>query len=340
MLHDTPRTLQASVQSTNETRTRQWTGWVFRGIPINSQPCLPAAQHHLPATRDVFEVLIASVSFVRSYNKCGARRHPHGLKMLARIYGAGLAHHGNTRCLGLLLSCPPYAPYSAEHTGAARRHCLAISLATECKSSSVFCAPASRVLVQQHRAPFPWHSGPLVCPPCNPRARSVYARMTRRDGSRLPASHETSSTSSKSSPMRRAEDRRLPRFGSPLTPEGREHTDLLTLHDRQDDNVFSNHVASMNRKRGDTSVMFQDPRNSRQRYDPPKRPKYRRFFRACGAPSYRDPPRTSGYGPKSTVPLHKIAENANYIVSPSFSLSTSAAPRPRAAVRLLASFKA
>ncbi|KAI0051353.1 hypothetical protein FA95DRAFT_1534854 [Auriscalpium vulgare] len=50
--------------------------------------------------------------------------------------------------------------------------------------------------------------------------------------------------------------RRLPRFGSPLTPEGRERTDLLTPHDREDDDVFSNHAASTNRKRGDTSVMF------------------------------------------------------------------------------------
>ena len=47
-------------------------------------------------------------------------------------------------------------------------------------------------------------------------------------------------------------NRRLPRMGSPMTPEGRE---LLTPNDREMDDVFSP-PPSTNRRRGDTSAMF------------------------------------------------------------------------------------
>ncbi|KAI0002585.1 hypothetical protein BJV74DRAFT_882197 [Russula compacta] len=50
-------------------------------------------------------------------------------------------------------------------------------------------------------------------------------------------------------------NRRLPRMGSPMTPEGRERSDLLTPNDREMDDVFSP-APSTNRRRGDTSVMF------------------------------------------------------------------------------------
>ncbi|KAI0300157.1 hypothetical protein B0F90DRAFT_1630116 [Multifurca ochricompacta] len=50
-------------------------------------------------------------------------------------------------------------------------------------------------------------------------------------------------------------NRRLPRMGSPMTPEGRERSDLLTPHDREMDDVFSP-APSTNRRRGDTSAMF------------------------------------------------------------------------------------
>jgi len=49
-------------------------------------------------------------------------------------------------------------------------------------------------------------------------------------------------------------NRRLPR-GSPMTPEGRERSDLLTPNDREMDDVFSP-APSTNRRRGDTSAMF------------------------------------------------------------------------------------
>ena len=50
-------------------------------------------------------------------------------------------------------------------------------------------------------------------------------------------------------------NRRLPRMGSPMTPEGRERSDLLTPNDREMDDVFSP-PPSTNRRRGDTSAMF------------------------------------------------------------------------------------
>ena len=48
-------------------------------------------------------------------------------------------------------------------------------------------------------------------------------------------------------------NRRLPRMGSPMTPEGRERSDLLTPHDMSD--VFST-APSTSRRRGDTSTLF------------------------------------------------------------------------------------
>jgi hypothetical protein len=50
-------------------------------------------------------------------------------------------------------------------------------------------------------------------------------------------------------------NRRLPRMGSPLTPDGRERSDLLTPNDREMDDVFST-APSTSRRRGDTSAMF------------------------------------------------------------------------------------
>jgi hypothetical protein len=50
-------------------------------------------------------------------------------------------------------------------------------------------------------------------------------------------------------------NRRLPRMGSPLTPEGRERSDLPTPSDREMDDVVSP-APSTSRRRGDTSVMF------------------------------------------------------------------------------------
>jgi chromosome segregation ATPase len=50
-------------------------------------------------------------------------------------------------------------------------------------------------------------------------------------------------------------NRRLPRMGSPMTPEGRERSDLLTPNDREMDDVFSP-APSTSRRRGDTSVTF------------------------------------------------------------------------------------
>lgn len=50
-------------------------------------------------------------------------------------------------------------------------------------------------------------------------------------------------------------NRRLPRMGSPMTPEGRERSDLLTPNDREMDDVFST-APSTSRRRGDTSTMF------------------------------------------------------------------------------------
>ena len=50
-------------------------------------------------------------------------------------------------------------------------------------------------------------------------------------------------------------NRRLPRMGSPMTPEGRERSDLLTPNDREMDDVFST-APSTSRRRGDTSAMF------------------------------------------------------------------------------------
>ncbi|KAH8996727.1 hypothetical protein EDB92DRAFT_1933646 [Lactarius akahatsu] len=49
-------------------------------------------------------------------------------------------------------------------------------------------------------------------------------------------------------------NRRLPRMGSPMTPEGRERSDLLTPHDREMSDVFS--TAPSTRRRGDTSAVF------------------------------------------------------------------------------------
>jgi chromosome segregation ATPase len=48
---------------------------------------------------------------------------------------------------------------------------------------------------------------------------------------------------------------RLPRMGSPMTPEGRERSDLLTPNDREMDDVFSL-APSTSRRRGDTSITF------------------------------------------------------------------------------------
>lgn len=50
-------------------------------------------------------------------------------------------------------------------------------------------------------------------------------------------------------------NRRLPRMGSPMTPEGRDRSDLLTPNDREMDDVFST-APSTSRRRGDTSAMF------------------------------------------------------------------------------------
>jgi hypothetical protein len=50
-------------------------------------------------------------------------------------------------------------------------------------------------------------------------------------------------------------NRRLPRMGSPMTPDGRERSDLLTPNDREMDDVFST-APSTSRRRGDTSAMF------------------------------------------------------------------------------------
>jgi predicted nucleic acid-binding Zn-ribbon protein len=50
-------------------------------------------------------------------------------------------------------------------------------------------------------------------------------------------------------------NRRLPRMGSPMTPEGRERSDLLTPHDREMSDVFST-APSTSRRRGDTSTLF------------------------------------------------------------------------------------
>jgi myosin heavy subunit len=50
-------------------------------------------------------------------------------------------------------------------------------------------------------------------------------------------------------------NRRLPHMGSPMTPEARERSDLLTPNDREMDDVFSP-APSTSRKRGDTSAMF------------------------------------------------------------------------------------
>jgi hypothetical protein len=50
-------------------------------------------------------------------------------------------------------------------------------------------------------------------------------------------------------------NRRLPRMGSPMTPEGGGRSDLLTPNDREIDDVFSP-PPSTNRRRGDTSAMF------------------------------------------------------------------------------------
>ena len=50
-------------------------------------------------------------------------------------------------------------------------------------------------------------------------------------------------------------NRRLPRMGSPMTPEGRERSDLLTPNDREMDDLFST-APSTSRRRGDTSTMF------------------------------------------------------------------------------------
>ena len=50
-------------------------------------------------------------------------------------------------------------------------------------------------------------------------------------------------------------NRRLPRMGSPMTPEGRDRSDLLTPHDREISDVFST-APSTSRRRGDTSAMF------------------------------------------------------------------------------------
>ncbi|KAH9042692.1 hypothetical protein EDB85DRAFT_1916285 [Lactarius pseudohatsudake] len=50
-------------------------------------------------------------------------------------------------------------------------------------------------------------------------------------------------------------NRRLPRMGSPMTPEGRERSDLLTPHDREMSDVFST-APSTSRRRGDTSAVF------------------------------------------------------------------------------------
>ena len=50
-------------------------------------------------------------------------------------------------------------------------------------------------------------------------------------------------------------NRRLPRMGSPMTPDGRERSDFLTPNDREMDDVFST-APSTSRRRGDTSAMF------------------------------------------------------------------------------------
>ena len=50
-------------------------------------------------------------------------------------------------------------------------------------------------------------------------------------------------------------NRRLPRMGSPMTPDGRDPSGFLTPNDREMDDVFSL-APSTNRRRGDTSAMF------------------------------------------------------------------------------------
>jgi hypothetical protein len=50
-------------------------------------------------------------------------------------------------------------------------------------------------------------------------------------------------------------NRRLPRIGSPMTPDGRERSDLFTPNDREMDDLFSP-APSTSRRRGDTSVTF------------------------------------------------------------------------------------
>ncbi len=52
-------------------------------------------------------------------------------------------------------------------------------------------------------------------------------------------------------------NRRLPRMGSPMTPEGRDRSDLLTPHDREMSDVFST-APSTSRRRGDTSIFSAD----------------------------------------------------------------------------------
>ncbi|KAH9177580.1 hypothetical protein EDB89DRAFT_2218243 [Lactarius sanguifluus] len=52
-------------------------------------------------------------------------------------------------------------------------------------------------------------------------------------------------------------NRRLPRMGSSMTPEGRERSDLLTPHDREMSDVFST-APSTSRRRGDTSAFSAD----------------------------------------------------------------------------------
>ena len=52
-------------------------------------------------------------------------------------------------------------------------------------------------------------------------------------------------------------NRRLPRGGSPMTPEGRDRSDLLTPHDREISDVFST-APSTSRRRGDTSMFSGD----------------------------------------------------------------------------------
>ncbi|KAI0053175.1 hypothetical protein FA95DRAFT_1568825 [Auriscalpium vulgare] len=128
MLPDAPRTLQASVQSKNETRMRQLT-IVLSGRAGSSAAFLPIRSLAIPcrlrnitflATRDIFEVLVP----VRS-KETSARAENSGKNM--RRLGAGLAHRSDRVAIRTIRGslCPPcrsaYMP-TAQPTSAERTH--------------------------------------------------------------------------------------------------------------------------------------------------------------------------------------------------------------------------